>query len=113
MAPLLTESIFPADVLAPLRYYMSHPAATTSAQPALMQALRRYNAPSPVTPTPGQQALRQLVEGQHFRLQKKTYVKGKLRRTRVVCKDIQSGRSYAVLADVLVMPIDENPMKNV
>lgn len=113
MAPLLTESVFPADVLAPLRYYMSRPAATTSAQPALMQALRRYNAQSPILPINGQQELRQLVEGQLFQLQKKRYIKGKLRRTRVVCKDIQSGRSYAILADVLVSPVNENLMKNV
>ncbi|MBO0949927.1 sprT domain-containing protein [Fibrella sp. HMF5405] len=113
MAPLLTESIFPADVLAPLRYYMSRPAATTAAQPALMQALRRYNVQSPAAPVQGQLVLRQLAEGQLFLLQKKTYMKGKLRRTRIVCKDIQSGRSYAVLADVLVMPVNENQMKNV
>ncbi len=55
----------------------------------------------------GQQELRQLAEGQLFQLQKKRYVRGKLRRTRVVCKEVQSGRSYVVLADALVIPIDE------
>ncbi|WP_375447336.1 SprT-like domain-containing protein [uncultured Fibrella sp.] len=108
MAPLLTEAIFPADVLVPLRYYMARPAATTSAQPALMQALRPYNKQSDKIQPDGQQELRQLAEGQLFQFQKKRYVRGKLRRTRVVCKDIQSGRSYAVLADALVMPINEN-----
>jgi hypothetical protein len=107
LAPLLTDAIFPADVLPVLRQYMARPAATTSAQPALMQALRRYNA-EPVQQRPAnQQELRQLAEGQLFQLQKKRYVRGKLRRTRVVCKEVQSGRSYAVLAEVLVIPIDE------
>ncbi|HEX9956358.1 MAG TPA: SprT-like domain-containing protein [Fibrella sp.] len=106
MAPLLTEAVFPADVLAPLRYYMARPAATTSAQPALMQALRQYNPQLPQLPADGQLELRQLSEGQLFQLQKKRYIRGKLRRTRIVCKDIQTGRSYAVLADALVTPIN-------
>lgn len=108
MAPLLTEAIFPADVLTPLRYYMARPAATTSTQPALMQALRRYNAQPGQPLMEGQQELRQLAEGQCFQFQKKRFVRGKLRRTRVVCKEVQSGRSYAVLADALVTPINEN-----
>ena len=106
MAPLLTETIFPPDVLAPLRHYMTRPAATTSAQSALIQALQQYNA-QPVGLVDGQRQLRQLAEGQAFLLQKKSYVRGKLRRTRIVCKEIQSGRSYAILADVPVTLVNE------
>ena len=106
MAPLLTETVFPADVLTPLRHYMARPAATTSAQSALMQALQQYNA-QPVGLVDGQRQLRQLAEGQAFQLQKKRYVRGKLRRTRIVCREIQSGRSYAILADVPVTLVDE------
>ena len=106
MAPLLTETVFPADVLTPLRHYMARPAATTSAQSALMQALQQYNA-QPVGLVDGQRQLRQLAEGQAFQLQKKRYVRGKLRRTRIVCREIQSGRSYAILADVPVTLINE------
>lgn len=100
MAPLLTETIFPADVLHPMRAYLVKPAATTSAQPLLMQALRRYDPLPASAPQAGLPTLRQLPEGQAFQFRKKTYVRGKLRRTRVVCKDVQSGRSYAILADV-------------
>lgn len=102
MAPLLTETVFPADVLVPLRIYMTRPAATTSAQPALMQALRRYSVAADQAMPSGRPLLRQLAEGQTFRFGKKTWVRGKLRRTRVVCKEVQSGRSYAILADVSV-----------
>ncbi|ARK10481.1 sprT domain-containing protein [Fibrella sp. ES10-3-2-2] len=112
MAPLLTEAVFPADVLVPLRHYMTKPAATTSAQPALMQALQHHNAQTVAQPAEGQCRLRQLAEGQLFQLQKKRYVRGKLRRSRIVCKEMQSGRSYAVLADVLVMILDENHLSN-
>ena len=102
MAPLLTDAIFPPDVLTPLQRYMARPAATTVAQPVLMRALRQHNTHPAQAPTEGQLPVHQLAEGQRFLLQKKTYVRGKLRRTRVVCKEVISGRSYAVLADALV-----------
>jgi hypothetical protein len=115
MTPLLTEALFPPDVLAPLRTYLSRPAATTSGHPALRQALSRYDRTGKPLPAnaasdlggnvPGSHGpvLRQLPEGQVFQLRGKTYVRGTLRRTRVVCKEVQSGRSYAVLADVEVL----------
>ncbi|MEZ0538435.1 SprT-like domain-containing protein [Fibrella arboris] len=107
MSPLLVEAVFPNDVLIPLRYYMTRPAATTSAQPLLMRALRQYDPQKPQPLDGAWQALHQLPESQLFHFQKKRYIRGKLRRTRIVCKDVQSGRSYAVLADALVMPIHE------
>ncbi len=100
MAPLLTEAIFPPTVLLPLQRYMARPAATTAAHPALRLAL--HPPPPQAAHQPGQVRLGQLAEGQVFCFQKKTYVRGKLRRTRVVCKEKQSGRSYAILAGVLV-----------
>lgn len=108
MTPLLTEAIFPADVLAPLRHYMARPAATTSAQPALMRALGQYNAQPPQEAGEGQLTLRQVAEGQIIQFQKKSYVRGKLRRSRIVCKDIRSGRSYAILAEALVTVIHKS-----
>ena len=71
-----------------------------------MQALQQFNL-QPVELVAGQVQLRQLAEGQAFLLQKKRYVRGKLRRTRIVCKEIQSGRSYAILADVPVTLVNE------
>ncbi|MBC3784435.1 SprT-like domain-containing protein [Spirosoma utsteinense] len=102
MQPLLTEAVFPAPVLEPLRSYMSRPAATTSASPALMLALRQTNAPVADSQTEGKVLLRDVPEGQSFQFSKKTYVRGTLRRTRVVCKEVASGRSYAILAHALV-----------
>jgi hypothetical protein len=102
MQPLLTEAVFPATILEPLRTYMSRPAATTSANPALMLALRQTSLPTADSQTDGKVLLCDVSEGQSFLFSKKTYVRGTLRRTRVVCKEVISGRSYAILAHVLV-----------
>ena len=102
MQPLLTEAVFPAAVLEPLRMYMAKPAATTSASPALMLALRQTDAAETDLTTGSRVLLRDVSEGQAFLLSKKTYVRGTMRRTRVVCKEMASGKSYAILAHALV-----------
>ena len=102
MQPLLTEAIFPMFILEPLQTYMADPAATTSANPALMLALRQIDASATNQMTSGRALLRDVPEGQAFRFAKKTYVRGTLRRTRVVCKEVASGKSYAILAHALV-----------
>jgi hypothetical protein len=102
MLPLLVESVFPATVLGPLRQYMQKPAATTSANPVLMQALRQFDTSLSEPVSPDRMLLRDIPEGSSFRLGKKTFVRGTLRRTRVVCKEIISGSSYAILAHAWV-----------
>ena len=102
MQPLLTEVVFPVDVLLPLVKYMANPAATTYANPALMLALRRVDSRFADTETVNRILLRDLPEGNSFKFAKKTYVRGTLRRTRVVCKEVSSGRSYAILAHAWV-----------
>lgn len=103
MQPLLTEAVFPAAILEPLQNYMAKPAATTSANPALMLALRQTDAPATDAATDGRVLLRDVPEGRAFQFAKKTYVRGTLRRTRVVCKEVASGKSYAILAHALVL----------
>ncbi|TAE24354.1 MAG: sprT domain-containing protein [Cytophagales bacterium] len=97
MAPLLTEAVYPPAILEPLRDYMRRPAASSYAHPALMQALREADQ----RPT-GQTQLRDIPEGQAFIFAKKTFVRGTFRRTRIVCKEVESGRSYTILAHALV-----------
>lgn len=102
MHPLLTEAVFPITILEPLQHYMTRPAATTYANPALMMALRQADASIAEPATANQVLLRDLPEGKPFRLNKKTFVRGTLRRTRVVCKEVSSGKSYAILAHAWV-----------
>ncbi len=101
MQPLLTDSVFPPSVLIPLQAYLQKPAATTSASPSLMAALRLMDPPKPQID--GQVKLADVPEGQSFVFQKKIFVRGALRRTRIVCKETGSGRQYAILAQAEVL----------
>ncbi|QJW87886.1 sprT domain-containing protein [Spirosoma taeanense] len=102
MQPLLTEAVFPAPILTPLRQYMTRPAATTYAHPALMAALRQIDADKAQGENANRVLLRDVLEGKTFQFAKKTFMRGTLRRTRVVCKEISSGKSYAILAHAWV-----------
>ena len=102
MLPLLTEAVFPVAILQPLRQYLAKPAATTYSNPALMTALRQVDSTQTAHLTTNQIVLRDVPEGKQFRFAKKTYLRGTLRRTRVVCKEISSGKSYAILAHAWV-----------
>ncbi len=102
MQPLLTATVFPDTILRPLQQYMVKPAATTYANPPLMLALRQIDADTTNATAQGQRLLRDVPEGEQFQFAKKTYVRGTLRRTRVVCREVQSGKSYAILAHAWV-----------
>ncbi|WP_461127510.1 SprT-like domain-containing protein [Spirosoma aerophilum] len=102
MQPLLTEAVFPISILEPLRHYMAKPAATTYANPALMMALREIDAAGESKIGSSKVLLRHIAEGQVFDLAKKTFIRGTLRRTRIVCKEVSTGKSYAILAHAWV-----------
>lgn len=102
MQPVLTEAVYPLAILEPLRDYMSQPAATSFANPTLISALRQAD-PKPV----GQVLLQDVPEGQAFRFAKKTFVRGTFRRTRIVCKEVVSGKSYTILAHALVVIMND------
>ena len=109
MQPLLTETVFPEAILQPLRQYMSKPGATTHANPALMLSLRQFDAiPSGTVPI-GKHLLRDVPEHTTFRLAQKIYTRGTLRRTRIVCKEVTSGKSYAILAHAWVSVMMNRP----
>lgn len=102
MQPLLAESIFPEEIVVPLQRYMSKPAATTYANPDLMAALRKVDVLWKVNTDSNAILLRDVIEGEMFQFDKKTFIRGTLRRTRIVCKEMSSGKSYAILAHAWV-----------
>ena len=48
----------------------------------------------------------ELAEGAQFALKNLRFIKGKLRRTRYICKELNSGRNYLVAKNAYVLPID-------
>ncbi len=102
MQPCLTNAVFPPEILQPLRQYMARPAATTSAHAALVAALRQFDPARARDNSADRVCLNEVPVGSQFIFSKKTWQRGTMRRTRIVCKELSSGKSYAILAHVLV-----------
>lgn len=100
MLPILWESVFPEEILHELRRHMINPKASSFADTALTQAFRRFDLNRPQ-----QIALSDVPEGSIFKLSNRYFRKGKLRRTRVLCKELKSKRDYLVPADALVTDV--------
>lgn len=102
LQPVLTESVFPPSVLEPLRNYAQNPAATTTSCLPLAQALQTLDEwPAHLNLT----EVRLLAEGDRFEFGKKIFVRGSLRRTRLLCVDVLTGRRYTVPGHALVKRI--------
>jgi hypothetical protein len=99
MLPMLWETVFPDEILHELRRHMINPKASSFADTDLTQAFRKFDKDS------NQVVLSQIPEGSIFRLQGKYFKKGKLRRTRVLCRELQSRKDYLVPADALVSDV--------
>jgi hypothetical protein len=97
MIPVMWETVFPEDVLHQLRRHMINPKASSFADPDLIEAFRKYDANANRF-----SILSVLPEGSIFNFHGRYFRKGKLRRTRVICVELKSKRSYLVPADAQV-----------
>jgi hypothetical protein len=99
LQPVLNENIFPADILSALVRYAQNPAASTGGDQVLYNAIRKYDEQAVHA---GKTALVQLNEGSDFVFHNRLFVRGSLRRTRVLCRDKKSQRLYTIPANALV-----------
>jgi hypothetical protein len=99
LQPVLNENHFPADILEALVRYAKNPKASTGGDQILSNAIRRYDAQELNS---SRIALVQLHEGSNFVFQDRLFVRGSLRRTRVLCTDKASKRLYTIPAHALV-----------
>ncbi len=99
--PILDEELLPADLVKVLRAYLKNPAASSNGYQPLVDILKSYD-PEPPAGTP----LIELAEGAHFALKNLRFIKGKLRRTCYICKELNSGRNYLVAKNAYVVPIE-------
>lgn len=100
MAPVVQENAFPPEILHELTRHLKNPSASSFADADLTKALRQYDVNSHQ-----QIALSEIPEGSIFKLQGRYFAKGKLRRTRVLCKEVRSKRSYLVPLEALVSDV--------
>jgi SprT protein len=97
MAPILNEEIFPPTLLNGLREHLADPMASTYSDPVITRLLRSYD------PRASQVILlSDIPEGSVFALNGRWFRKGKIRRTRVLCKEVHSKRNYLVPVDAPV-----------
>ncbi len=97
LVPLLWEHVYPEEILHELRRHMVNPKASSFADAKLTEVFRLFDRNKSHAAV-----LSHLPEGSIFLLQGKYFKKGKLRRTRFLCKEVKSKREYLVPADALV-----------
>jgi hypothetical protein len=102
MAPILNDTIFPKDLLIPLRHHMSNPSASSARDLFLMKEMSKYDQPS--DKSENEIFLSDLTPGRQFILSGRRFQKGETRRTRVLCEEVGSGRKYLVSRLAKVKP---------
>ncbi|GAA0878540.1 SprT-like domain-containing protein [Algoriphagus jejuensis] len=103
MVPILTDSVFPKDILIPLRHHMANPSASSSRDLFLRKEMSKYDYPSD---TDGDEIfLSDLMTGKQFVLSGRKFRKGETRRTRVMCEEVESGKKFLVSNLAKVKPV--------
>ena len=92
LEPILNNNQLPNDLKKVLQKSIKNIKASSFSDIELSRALKKYDS------TKGTSVLEDLNEDCLFKINKKVYSKGKLRRTRYLCKEISSGKSYLVHA---------------
>ena len=92
LEPILNNNQLPNDLKKVLQKSIKNIKASSFSDIELSRTLKKYDS------TKGTSVLEDLNEDCLFKLNKKVYSKGKLRRTRYLCKEISSGKSYLVHA---------------
>jgi hypothetical protein len=97
----LDKRTFPEDLVAPLLRYIRNPKASTFSDSLLFETLRKYDVGAESIPQ-----LKDLPVGSQFGIGKKIFSKGDLRRTRYVCKELNSGKLYLVHKNAEIIPFE-------
>ena len=97
MMPILSDEVFPSDLLTVLKRHMANPKASSFSDSELTAALRMYDQNQATVVL-----LSQIPEGSVFGLHGRWFKKGKLKRTRVMCREVNTKRDYLVPLDAPV-----------
>lgn len=97
MEPVLNLEVYPAEIFYILQDHMVNPKASSFADADLTRSFRLFDKNANLFA-----CLADLPEGSVFEFQKRHFQKLKLKRTRVLCKEIKSKRNYLIPAEVLV-----------
>ncbi|MBR9998131.1 MAG: SprT-like domain-containing protein [Cyclobacteriaceae bacterium] len=92
MNPLLNQDIFPHDLLEQLKIHMKNPKASSYSDPALARLIKKYDPDRSYS----EFFLEELTAGEKFRFHGRTYEKVESRRTRCLCREVNSGKKYLI-----------------
>lgn len=90
MKPLLLREIFPENLLFCLKSYMQNPKASTFSDGKLVRALKEFDDAENST------FLSEIKTGEKFRFRNRIFRKIELKRSRVLCNEINTGRNYLI-----------------
>ena len=99
LLPLISAQKFPETLKLCLKNTITNTKASSFSDIPLNRALREFDRDKKGC------HLEKIEEGKHFTLNKKLFKKGKLRRTRYLCTEVSSGKTYLIhaLAEVNYM----------
>ncbi|MDN3205220.1 SprT-like domain-containing protein [Algoriphagus sediminis] len=92
ISPLLNPSIFPQNILVPLRKHMQNPKASSAGDIWLMKEMAKYDVDRDVEKS----FLADLPLGSSFELSGRRFRKESVRRTRALCLELSSRRKFYV-----------------
>lgn len=95
MEPILNMGLFPQDLHARLTQHLVNPKASSFSDQKLTALFRKYDHQ-----WAEKIIVLQLPEGEVFKIKNRIFRKGKKRRTRFECTEVQTGRMYLVPADL-------------
>jgi SprT protein len=104
LAPFLKEEIFPISVLIPLTHYISDPKASSCSDIPLQKALRDFD------PHSREIYLSEANKGDTFRFNRRLFVKEDIKRSRAICREVNSGRRYFISQAALVEQVGQTSL---
>jgi hypothetical protein len=93
MIPMLSDLVFPRDILIPLKRHLINPKASSGADLFLSKEMRKYDQGKSDNPA---LYLNDLKIGEEFVLKGRKFKKQSTRRTRVLCLEVDSGKKYLI-----------------
>lgn len=90
LLPVMSEEIFPENVLKALKKYLLNPKASSCTDIHLLKALGAHDQETHLT------FLSDVNKGETFRFNKKYYQKETTMRTRAICKELKSGKKFYI-----------------
>ena len=100
LTPVLNADVFPEEILQLLHLHMRNPSASTGGDVRLYAALKKFDVSN--SQQGAKIPLLYVKEGDDFVFQTRVFVKGSLRRTRVLCTEKSSSRRFTIPSHVLV-----------